>query len=104
MLILHRSLHIPVSHGSHDGSQVSGSLKNPGAVIIEVSIGGANFFGGTMWTDFNGGDLRAMETARSQMNDYRLIYNPDETPFTRADSNCANKNFVEITELARQGS
>jgi predicted MPP superfamily phosphohydrolase len=37
----------------------------------EVSIGGVNFFGGTMWTDFNGGALHAMETARSQMNDYR---------------------------------
>ncbi len=32
----------------------------------EVSIGGVNIFGGTMWTDFNGGDLRAMETALSQ--------------------------------------
>ena len=60
----------------------------------EVSIGGVNFFGGTMWTDFNGGDLRAMETARSQMNDYRLIYNPDETPFTPADSIALHKNFA----------
>src|ERR1700730_6761486 len=60
----------------------------------EVSIGGVNFFGGTMWTDFNGGDLRAMETARSQINDYRLIYNPDETPFTPADSIALHKNFA----------
>jgi predicted XRE-type DNA-binding protein len=34
MLILHRSLHILVAHGSHDGSQVSGSLQNPGAIIM----------------------------------------------------------------------
>jgi Icc-related predicted phosphoesterase len=61
---------------------------------VEVSIGGINFFGGTMWTDFNGGDLRAMETARSQMNDYRLIYNPDETPFTPADSIALHRNFA----------
>jgi len=60
----------------------------------EVRIGGVNFFGGTMWTDFNGGDLRAMETARSQMNDYRLIYNPDETPFTPADSIALHKDFA----------
>jgi hypothetical protein len=60
----------------------------------EVSIGGVNFFGGTMWTDFNGGDLRVMETARSQMNDYRLIYNPDETPFTPAGSIALHKNFA----------
>ena len=26
----------------------------------EVSIDGVNFFGGTMWTDFNGSDARAM--------------------------------------------
>src|SRR5271155_3311753 len=38
MLILHRSLHIPVSHGSHDGSQASGSLQNPGAVIMPSTI------------------------------------------------------------------
>src|ERR1700721_4901866 len=38
MFILHRSLHIPVSHGSHDGSQVSGSLQNPGAVIMPSTI------------------------------------------------------------------
>src|ERR1700674_5752821 len=59
----------------------------------EVSIGGVNFFGGTMWTDFNGGDLRAMETARSQMNDYRLIYNADEMPFTPADSIALHKSY-----------
>jgi hypothetical protein len=60
----------------------------------EVSIGGVNFFGGTMWTDFNGGDLRAMETARSQMNDYRLIYNSDQTVFTPADSIALHKTFA----------
>jgi len=55
----------------------------------EVSIGGVNFFGGTMWTDFNGGDLHAMETARSQMNDYRLICNPDENAFHPSRFDCA---------------
>ncbi len=48
--------------------------KHPHVKLLldeEVRIGGVNFFGGTMWTDFNGGDLRAMETASSQMNDYR---------------------------------
>jgi predicted MPP superfamily phosphohydrolase len=71
--------------------------KHPHVKLLldeEVSIGGVNFFGGTMWTDFNGGDLHAMETARSQMNDYRLIYNPDETPFTPADSVALHKNFA----------
>jgi hypothetical protein len=71
----------------------------------EVTIDGVNFFGGTMWTDFNGGDLRALETARSQMNDYRLIYNPDETPFTPADSIALHKKLrVEIAEVVWQES
>ena len=38
MLILHGSLHILVAHGSHDGSQVSGSLQNPGAVVMPPTI------------------------------------------------------------------
>ncbi len=38
-----------------------------------VSIGGVHFFGGSMWTDFSGGDQRAMVTAQQQMNDYRYI-------------------------------
>jgi hypothetical protein len=58
----------------------------------EVSIGGVNFFGGTMWTDFNGGDVRAMETAQDQMNDFRLIRNPDQTPFSPADAVAPHKN------------
>jgi predicted phosphodiesterase len=60
----------------------------------EISIDGVNFFGGTMWTDFNGSDLRAMETARSQMNDFRLIHNPDQTLFSPADAVELHKNFA----------
>ncbi len=45
----------------------------------EAVVGDVNFFGGTMWTDFNGGDLRAMKIAQDQMNDFRLIRNPDRT-------------------------
>jgi hypothetical protein len=33
-------------------------------------------------------------TARSQMNDYRFIYNLDETPFTPPDSIALHKNFA----------
>jgi predicted phosphodiesterase len=59
-----------------------------------VSIDGVNFFGGTMWTDFDGGNTRAMITAQSQMNDFRLIYNPDQTPFRPADAAVLHKKFV----------
>src|SRR5438552_7010698 len=38
MLILHGSLHILVAHGPHDGSQLSRSLQNPGAVIMPPTI------------------------------------------------------------------
>lgn len=40
-----------------------------------VTINGVNFFGGTMWTDFNNSDFDAMRAAWRGMNDYRLIYN-----------------------------
>lgn len=43
-------------------------LRNTATVI-----GGVNFFGGTMWTDFDGGNPLAMERARNFMNDYRCI-------------------------------
>jgi Icc-related predicted phosphoesterase len=58
------------------------------------SIAGVNFFGGTMWTDFNGADPLAMETARSQMNDFRLIRNRDQTPFTPTDAVVLHASFV----------
>ena len=39
-----------------------------------IRIGGVNFFGGTMWTHFNSGDLRAMQIAHYHMNDFKLIH------------------------------
>jgi predicted phosphodiesterase len=59
-----------------------------------ATIGGTNFFGGTMWTDFNGADQPAMEIAGSQMNDFRLIRNPDQSPFNPIDSVALHENFV----------
>jgi predicted phosphodiesterase len=59
----------------------------------EVSIGGVHFFGGTMWTDFNGGDARAMEIAQDTINDFRLICNPDQTSFRPADAVALHENF-----------
>ncbi len=38
MLVLHCSLYIPVSHGSHDSSQVSGSLENSRPVVVPAAI------------------------------------------------------------------
>jgi predicted phosphodiesterase len=38
-----------------------------------VVIDGVRFFGGTMWTDFNGNNPVSMEIARVNMNDYNQI-------------------------------
>lgn len=38
-----------------------------------ITIDGVHFFGGTMWTDFNGNDFFAKQAALKQMNDYRMI-------------------------------
>ena len=73
------------------------STEHPNVKLLldeEASIGDVHFFGGTMWTDFHGENLRAMDTAQNQRNDFRLIYNPDRTPFSPADSVALHKNFV----------
>ena len=38
-----------------------------------ITINGIHFFGGTMWTDFDGGKVYSMRTAQKKMNDYRMI-------------------------------
>lgn len=60
----------------------------------DISINGVNFFGGVMWTDFNGRDPRAMERAGAEMNDFRLIRNSDGSPFTPADAIARHEEFV----------
>jgi hypothetical protein len=40
-------------------------------------IDGWLFIGGTLWTDFNGGDLQTMQHASRGMNDYRLVKNTE---------------------------
>jgi hypothetical protein len=57
-----------------------------------------------MWTDFSGGDLRATETAQGQMNDSRVMCNPDQTHFSSADAVALHKKLrVESAELIWQG-
>lgn len=60
-----------------------------------ISIDGVHFFGGTMWTDFNGGDMQAMETAGYQLNDFRMIKNPDFSPFKPSDTLELHECFVK---------
>ena len=52
----------------------------------EISIDGVHFFGGTMWTDFDSGNRVAMDFARREMNDFRLIQNADGSTFAPSDA------------------
>jgi Icc-related predicted phosphoesterase len=50
--------------------------KHPNVTLLldeSVRIDGIHFFGGTMWTNFDGGNPLAMFTAQQQMNDYTMI-------------------------------
>ena len=44
-----------------------------------VTIDGYDFFGGTLWTDFNGMDSMTMHNAATAMNDYQGVKNSDDT-------------------------
>lgn len=59
-----------------------------------ATIDGVNFFGGTMWTDFNRGCPQAKEIARSEMNDFQLICNPDGSRFRPEDAIALHEQFV----------
>lgn len=57
------------------------NLFHPNLIFLQdqgITINGVNFFGGTMWTDFNNSNHEAMMLAHRNMNDFRLIKNDDE--------------------------
>lgn len=58
-----------------------------------ISIDGVNFFGGTMWTDFQAGDATAMRYAAKHMNDFRLI-RAGESRFTPEGSIELHREFA----------
>lgn len=61
----------------------------------EISIGGVNFFGGTMWTDFAGGDEMAMNSAQRQMNDFRLIKTAEGKTLGPSDTIIYHETFLK---------
>ena len=61
----------------------------------EISVGGVNFFGGTMWTNFSDADPMAMDTASRSMNDFRLIRTKDSEVLSPADTIEFHQAFVE---------
>jgi Icc-related predicted phosphoesterase len=44
----------------------------------QVTVGGYEFIGGTLWTDFNSMDSFTMYNAEKSMNDYRGVKNTDD--------------------------
>jgi len=50
------------------------------------TIGDVEFFGGTMWTDFDNENPNAMLDAQFAMNDFKLIYGVDNKPITPLDT------------------
>jgi len=50
--------------------------NHPNVIFLQdegVTINGINFFGGTMWTDYNNSDEDAIYYGHTRMNDYRMI-------------------------------
>ena len=67
-----------------------------------IEINGVLFVGGTLWTDFNGGDVNALITAQFKMNDFRLISHGD-TNFTPEIAYQIHVNQIEkITDILDQ--
>lgn len=60
-----------------------------------TEIDGVQFFGGTMWTDFDSANSRAMREARDRMNDYRMIQIASRSPLEPSDTIAMHRAFVE---------
>lgn len=59
-----------------------------------LSIGGVNFFGGTMWTDLNKGNPITINSVTKSMNDYKIIYN-GSVPLKAEDTIEFHKDFKD---------
>ncbi len=59
-----------------------------------ITIDGVHFFGGTMWTDFNGCDSDAMMRATNAMNDFRHIMLPNSQLLKPIDTLAFHASFV----------
>lgn len=71
--------------------------NHPQVIVLRnecVEIDGVNFFGGTMWTDFDDGDELAMMRARVMMNDYRRIKIIGEKALSPKDTLIIHQEFV----------
>lgn len=63
-----------------------------------ITIDGVHFFGGTMWTDFNGANHKAMMEAANGINDYRQIMLPNGQLLKPIDTVAYYTSFVTSLE------
>jgi Icc-related predicted phosphoesterase len=75
-----RVLLIAGNHDHYDGvfEDTIGVLRRclPGITVLDneaVEIGGVQFFGATLWSDFEGGNAAAMEKARRGVGEYFFV-------------------------------
>jgi Icc-related predicted phosphoesterase len=66
-------------------------VMDPGAEIVDDVL----FIGGTLWTDFNGGDLDTKVTIRYSMNDFRTIYRKHPDTLTDEEKKHSDSRFAQ---------
>ena len=94
----------PMSQGEKACRQwLAESIPNVRLLLNEVvTIGGVNFFGGTMWTDFDRANPIAMLDALRGMSDFDLIRNANRSAFAPAHSIDLHNRFrAELTAWLR---
>ena len=73
------------------------SDKHPNVTFLQdeaITIDGVHFFGGTMWTDFNQCNEKAMLEAMASINDYRLIKQRESIALTPSMTVKLHEAFV----------
>lgn len=75
--------------------------RHPNVTFLQdesITIDGVHFFGGMMWTDFNGADHKAMMEAANGINDYRQIMLPNGQLLKPIDTVAHHTSFVTSLE------
>lgn len=74
-------------------------LNNESTVIDDV-----HFFGGTMWTNFKGGDPESIRQAELQMNDFKLIRNEYGAPLSAQDTISLHEDYFKKLKVWLESS
>ncbi|HYD18869.1 MAG TPA: metallophosphoesterase [Patescibacteria group bacterium] len=100
-------IYVAGNHEYYDGKSMTPLLQGfrqwlrnnlPQVTLLDSEaavVHGVNFFGGTMWTDFAGGDENAMAAAAPRMHDYKLIHTDAGRLLTPQDTVPLHEAFTE---------